>query len=331
MKIAIVGCGGIARVHAGSINQNEHQIIAFADIKKERAESFSKEFTDGKAAVYESFDEMLAKESFDILHICTPHYLHVPMAIAGLKKGVHVFSEKPPAISREQFAELKKAASESGKQLGICFQNRYNQSVQKARELIASGECGELKAARGFVTWSRDSAYYTESGWRGSLKTEGGGSLINQSIHTLDLMTLFMGRAEEAEASISNHHLKGVIEVEDTMEAFVRYEKGVGLFYCTTAFSTNAPIILELHCEKKMLRIEGDTLTLIENENVQTSVKMEDREALGKGYWGTGHKACINDYYRAIQAGECAPIGISQIENTFTLMMDLYDSARGVK
>lgn len=330
MKIAIVGCGGIAKVHAGSIDQAQHQIVAFADIKKERAEAYSKEFTGGAAAVYGSFEEMLEKESFDVLHICTPHYLHVPMAIAGLKKGVHVFMEKPPAISRAQFEELKAAAAGSGRQLGICFQNRYNQSVQKALALVRSGECGPIKSARAFVTWSRGEAYYTESGWRGALATEGGGALINQSIHTLDLMTLFMGPAQASEATISNHHLKGVIEVEDTMEAFIRYEKGIGLFYCSTAFGSNAPILLEIHCEKKVLRIEGDTLTIIEGDK-KTSVELEARVALGKGYWGTGHTACISDFYRAVQAGEKAPIGLPQVENTFLLMMDLYDSARGIK
>lgn len=331
MKIAIVGCGGIANVHAGSITQTEHQLVAFCDIKKERAEDYCKKYTDGSAAVYESFDEMLQKEEIDILHICTPHYLHVPMAVAALKKGIHVFMEKPPAITREQFAELKEAAATSDKQLGVCFQNRYNQSVLKTQALIESGEYGKVLSARAFVTWSRGVSYYVDSGWRGSLTTEGGGSLINQSIHTLDLMTRFMGKAGFSEATISNHHLKGVIEVEDTMEAYIEYEKGIGIFFCTNAFGSNAPIMLEIHCEKAMLRIEGDTLTVIEGDK-QTRVELEEaRVALGKGYWGTGHAACISDFYRAVLAGETAPTNITTVEDTFYLMMDLYDSARGVK
>ena len=328
MKIAVVGCGGIANVHAGSITQTEHQIVAFADIKKERAEDYSKKYTNGTAKVYESFEEMLEKEEFDILHICTPHYLHVPMAIAGLKKGVHVFMEKPPAITREQFAQLKEAVASSNKQLGICFQNRYNQSVLKTKALIESGEYGKILSARAFVTWSRGESYYVDSGWRGSLTTEGGGSLINQSIHTLDLMTQFMGKAGFAEAKISNHHLKGVIEVEDTMEAYIEYEKGIGIFFCTNAFGSNAPIMLEIHCEKAVLRIEGDTLTIIEGDKKTAVALEEERVALGKGYWGTGHGTCIGDFYRAVQAGEKAPISLDTVENTFNLMMDLYDTAR---
>ena len=329
MKIAIVGCGGIAKVHAGSVDPQEHQLVAFADILPQRAQDFSQQYTAGKARVYASLEEMLEKEDLDVLHICTPHYLHVPMALAALEKGVHVFMEKPPAISRQQYAALKEAAQKSDCRLGVCFQNRYNPSVQTAKSLLESGEFGRLISARAFVTWSRGGAYYTESGWRGALATEGGGALINQSIHTLDLMTMFMGHAEDCEASIANHHLKGVIEVEDTMEAYIRYEKGVGLFYCTTAFGSNAPILLELHCEKMVLRIEGDTLTLIAPDGTKTAVELEKRVALGKGYWGTGHTACIRDFYHAVQTGAQPAIGLPEVENTFQLMMDLYESARG--
>jgi len=333
MKAAVVGCGGIARVHAESIKKTngKDELVAFCDIRRERAENFSKNYTDGKAPVFESLEEMLKAVDFDVLHICTPHALHVPMAVAGLKSGRNVFMEKPPAISKEQFQELKAAEKESGKLLGVCFQNRYNTSVTQTKEIISRGRAGKIVSARAFVTWSRGESYYKDSGWRGTLALEGGGVMINQSIHTLDLMTEFMGKPVSAEASIANHHLKGVIEVEDTMEAYIQYENGIGLFYCTTAFGSNAPIILEIHCEKMILRIEGDTLTLIYPDGRREAVDCEERVALGKDYWGTGHFACISNFYECVQSGKPAPIGIPQVERTFTLMMDLYDSARGQK
>ena len=333
MKTAIVGCGGIAKVHADSIKKSngKDELVAFCDIRRERAEAFSKTYTDGKAPVYESLEEMLAQSEFDVLHICTPHALHVPMAIAGLKSGRHVFMEKPPAVSKEQFQELKKVEGEIGKLLGFCFQNRYNASVIQAKEIISSGKAGKIVSARAFVTWSRGASYYTDSGWRGTMELEGGGAMINQSIHTLDLMTEFMGQPLSSEASIANHHLKGVIEVEDTMEAYIQYENGIGLFYCTTAFGSNAPILLEIHCENMILRIEGNSLTLIYPDGKRESIDCQTGVALGKDYWGTGHLACISNFYECIQQGKPAPIGIPQVERVFLLMMDLYNSARGKK
>ncbi len=328
MKTAIVGCGGIARVHAETIKNSKHELVAFCDIRRERAENFSQKYTGGKAPVFDSLEEMLRQVDFDVLHICTPHALHVPMAVAALKSGCNVFMEKPPAISRKQFAELKDAEKASGKLLGVCFQNRYNTSVTQAKELISSGKAGKIISARAFVTWSRGESYYVDSGWRGTMELEGGGAMINQSIHTLDLMTQFMGQPVSAEASIANHHLKGVIEVEDTMEAYIKYGSGIGLFYCTTAFGSNAPILLEIHCENMILRIEGDSLTLIYPDSRRETVDCEERVALGKDYWGTGHSACISNFYECVEEGKPAPIGIPQVENTFNLMMDLYDSAR---
>ena len=106
------------------------------------------------------------------------------------------------------------------------FPKPYNPCTQAVKQLLLSGKAGSVLGVRGFVTWSRGKDYYRNSGWRGSLAREGGGVLINQSVHTLDLMTYFAGKPEEVEASMQNHHLKGVIEVEDTMEAYIRYENG---------------------------------------------------------------------------------------------------------
>ena len=166
MRTALVGCGGIAAVHVKVLSaMADCELVGFADIIPERAQKFAAEYG-GNA--YASLEEMMEKEKPEVLHICTPHYLHVPMAIYGLNCGVHVFMEKPPAISNEQFAQLEAAAAASEKKLGVCFQNRYNPCVQTVKKLLSSGEAGKIKGARAFVTWHREAPYYTESGWRGS-------------------------------------------------------------------------------------------------------------------------------------------------------------------
>ena len=119
MRAAIVGCGSIASVHAKSIRKLPgNELVGFADIKEERARAFADEYG-GRA--YSNLEEMLERERPEVLHICTPHYLHVPMAIYGLEKGCHVFMEKPPAISKEQFAELERACLNAGKNWAFVF------------------------------------------------------------------------------------------------------------------------------------------------------------------------------------------------------------------
>ena len=248
MKAVIVGCGNIGAVHAESIRRLEGaSLCAAADIRPERAASYAEKYG---CRAYASLEEMLEKERPDVLHICTPHYLHVPMTAYALQRGIHVFCEKPPVISEEQLDALTRAAAEGPGRAGFCFQNRYNPGVLFIRELLASGRLGKVKGARGIVTWNRGEAYYTQSGWRGRLETEGGGALINQSIHTMDLLGVFLGKPVSVEAQTANHHLPGVIEVEDMMEAYIRYADAAACFYATTAYTEDAPPLIELSCEK---------------------------------------------------------------------------------
>lgn len=323
LKSAIVGCGGIAQVHAEALqNLGFSKLTAFADIRPERAQAMAQKYG-GNA--YKSLEEMLVKEDFDVLHICTPHYLHVPMALMGLKKGLYVFMEKPPAMTREEFAELK--ASDGIERLGICFQNRYNQSVQYLRKLLSDNTYGKPLGARAFVTWFRDSSYYTESGWRGSLATEGGGALINQSIHTLDLLVYLLGTPHQVEASTANHHLKGVIEVEDTLEAYIDFGEKQASFYVTTAFCANSPVMLEIVCEEATIRMEETEVTIFLKDGSKEQLSFKKSSTVGKDYWGAGHEACIGNFYRCIGSDERFPVMVSDIEETANLMYGIYQSA----
>ena len=151
MKTCLVGCGGIAAVHGSVLTSGiDTEFVAAADIKPEKAQTYAENF---HTKPYPSLESMLEAEKPDVLHICTPHYLHVPMAIYSLERNINVFMEKPTAISFDQLEELKKAAAKSEAQLGFCYQNRYNASIRAAKYLIDSGKAGKLLGARAFVTW----------------------------------------------------------------------------------------------------------------------------------------------------------------------------------
>lgn len=330
MKAAIVGCGAIAKMHASVLKEMPGvEIVGFADCKEERAQAYREEYGSEKTNMYASLEEMLEKEQVDVLHICTPHYLHTPMAVYALEKGIHVFTEKPPAISRDQFAELKAAAKKNHARLGICFQNRYNESTKAMEELLASEKSGKIKGARAFVSWMRTKEYYTESDWRGKWETEGGGCLINQSVHTLDLLNLFMGgQPVETQAHMMNYHLKDVIEVEDTVSAYIRYPDAAASFYATTAYEGNRPIMIDVECENVSLRLEGSYVTCIYRDGRKEELTFYNGHTIGKDYWGTGHKACIRDFYHCLETGEKFSIEVEDVESTFQLMMDIYQSAK---
>lgn len=270
---------------------------------------------------------MLTAERPDVVHICTPHYLHVPMAVRTLESGAAVFMEKPPAISRQQFEELKRAAGSRGR-VGVCFQNRYNASVRKVDRLLEEGELGALKGGRAFVTWCREAEYYRESGWRGRWETEGGGALINQSIHTLDLLLRWLGVPERVEASMGNRHLWGLTEVEDAAEAYLEFPGGRrACFYATTAYVSDAPVLIELACEKGSIRLEEERVTVRRRQGEEEVFLLKGEDALGKAYWGSGHAACISDFYQCLEQGTPYENDLDSVENTMQVMLRMYESA----
>ncbi len=330
LRVGIIGCGNIADVHVKALSKlKDVRICGFADPVISKAERYQKDYGNSESRVYESLGKLIAHEKPDVIHICTPHALHVPMAITALGQGIHVFMEKPPAVSSEQFEELCRAQAETKARLGICFQNRYNLTTDKVNELMRDRDLGKLLGGRAFVTWRRDAGYYEESGWKGSFEEEGGSTLINQAIHSLDLLLSWLGEPLEVEATMADHHLKGVIETEDTFEAFLTFEDGKrALLYGSNAWVEDAPIQLELSFEKGRIRIEDDTVTLTdrvtgENESYVFTFKEDGT----KRYWGEGHARCIADFYDAILENRPYRNDLLSVKNTFRTVMRIYESA----
>lgn len=329
LKAAIIGCGSIATVHKRVLTAlPEAKLIACCDVLPGRAKEFA-ENTD--IHPYEKAEEMMIKERPDVVHICVPHPLHTPLAKFCVSLGAHVFTEKPPAVSLEQWNSFYQLR-ETDKFIGVCFQNRYNSSVQRIKKLIASGEIGELVGARAFLTWNRTKDYYLKSDWRGSWKTEGGGVLINQAIHTLDLLVYLFGAVENVKCHMSNHSLENIIEVEDTTEAYISFESGIrACFYATNAYCCNAPVFIEIVAGKAILRMEGNDLTIQWKDGRAEQVESNSVPQFEKDYWGNSHYDCIQDFYRAIL--EDRPYGndIESVKETMKLMLKMYETYRDIK
>lgn len=301
IKAAIVGCGVIHENHANAIiKYNGAEISSFCDIKPDRALNAAAKYG-GKAT--SDYKEILEDSDINVVHICTPHYLHTPMAIEALRHGKNVLMEKPVAMNYEEAEKLIRAAQESDRKIGVCFQNRYNNTNRRIKELLTSGETGRILGARAFVNWRRDDKYYLESDWRGKWSTEGGGVLINQAIHTIDLLQWFLGEIESVSGHAATRKLGDIIEVEDTAEAYIRFKSGAdAIFFGSNCFAINAPVFIEIVCENAVLRLEEE-LTVKWKDGRCEVCRESDMATGAKAYWGLGHTMLIGDFYKTIEAG----------------------------
>lgn len=321
-KIAIVGCGTISQNHITALSYLDNvTITALCDIKREKAEAKNLQL-DSKAKIYTDYEEMLKCETLDAVHIATPHFLHKEMAISALERNINVFLEKPMCITYEEINEMLEAEKKSLGRISVCFQNRFNPSTLAAMKLIH--EDGGAISAFGSLFWDRNAEYYTESGWRGAYATEGGGVMINQAIHTIDLLCQFMGKPESVIATKSNHHLKGIIEVEDTCEGMIRFESGkTANFFATNAFhgtSTTTVFILT-----KNHRIElRDNKLFVDGEAVSEATT---ETFVGKAVYGNGHKYLIAKFYEALENNLQMPVTLESAQYALKILLSAYKSA----
>ena len=297
---------------------------------------------------YASLGALLAEHQPDVVHICTPHHTHVPLAVEALQHGCHVVLEKPPAITLDDLADLELAVKASARTLGVCFQNRFNLATQQARHLLETGKLEPVRTARAFVTWKRDAAYYAQAAWRGRWATEGGGVMINQAIHTLDLLLWLAGRPVQVEGTIANRHLREAIEVEDTAEMQIELDSGARAdFYATTAYGDDEPVFLELDCTSRRLRLEGDAIQLLDSAgHIQLQTVLDDLLAAspafvplpepaaaaaqnGKACWGLGHQRLIGAFYASLEPNQAPfPISLPGASQALKTLLALYQSHR---
>lgn len=321
-KVGIIGCGGIARVHVNALRDMENvSLVAFCDSDLEKAESLA----GCDCLVCDDWRE-LCESDLDVIHVCTPHYLHAQMAIEILKSGKAAFVEKPCAISMKQFAEIEDEDRKHPGMLGFCFQNRYNESTHLIDRIIGEDRIGKLTGGRAMVTWRRDEDYYSLSSWKGKKETEGGGVLINQSIHTLDLLLKYLGEPVCVRGNCVNHHLTNTeVDIEDTVEAWMEFKGGErACFYASNAYVTDAPVYLELQGEKGRICMNGAEVSVYINGKTPECFQAELRKGIGKDYWGCSHKACIEDFYQSLDSGDVYINSISGVKNTFRTVMEIY-------
>jgi predicted dehydrogenase len=263
VRIGIIGLGGMGRGHAKYLSAGEVSGATLAAIADNAASAhdWAKTNLDDSVQRFESAEDLLDSGAVDAVIVATPHYFHPPLAIAALKRGLHALVEKPAGVYVKQVGEMNAAAEESGKVFGIMFNQRTRPIHQKVKQLVESGEIGEIRRTQYIITdWFRTQSYYNSGGWRATWAGEGGGVLVNQAPHNLDLWQWICGMPTRVRAFCGFGCFHD-IEVEDNVTAYVEYANGANGIFITTTGEAPGSNSLEIIGDRGRLRMERDTLT----------------------------------------------------------------------
>lgn len=268
VRFGIIGVGNMGSSHAKNLFNGEIKnavLGAICDLKESRRQ-WAKEKFGEDLPVFEDYKELLASGTCDVVLIATPHYLHPVIAIDAFNAGLNVISEKPVGVYTKAVREMMDVAKKSGKAFGVMFNQRTNPAYRKMREIIQSGELGELKRFVWIITdWYRTQFYYDSGDWRATWSGEGGGVLMNQCPHNLDLWQWLFGMPKSVTAfcDYGKYH---DIEVEDDVTAYAKYENGATAVFITTTGECPGTNRLEITGSKGGLVTDGKTITWTKNE-----------------------------------------------------------------
>ncbi|MBP1961253.1 Gfo/Idh/MocA family protein [Paenibacillus aceris] len=264
VRIGIIGLGNMGTGHAKYLVNNEvkgAELTAICEFRADRLE-WAKENLGEGIQLFDNLDTFLNSGVIDSVLIATPHYDHPEVAIKAFKAGLHVLCEKPAGVYTKQVRQMNEAAQASGKVFSMMYNQRTNPLYKKLKDLVSSGELGEIRRTNWIITnWYRSQSYYDSGGWRATWAGEGGGVLINQDPHQLDLWQWTIDMMPKRVRAFCYFGKHRNIEVEDDVTAFVEYENGAtGLFVTTTgeAPGTNR---FEISGDRGKIVIEDGKLT----------------------------------------------------------------------
>lgn len=321
-SVAIVGCGDVSTVHFAAVAAiAEADLVAVCDTDPATLVAAQESWD---VPGYSDHREMLAAVRPDVVHVCTPHDQHAEVTIACLEAGVAVLQEKPLAHTVADGDRIVRAAETTGGKVGICFQNRYNATAMAVRDLLDSGRLGAVLGGSGTVLWHRPATYYEARPWRGRWRTSGGGVMINQAIHTLDLLQWYLGDVIRVDGHVSRRLLDGQVEVEDTAELTLGHATGArSVMFATNANVVDSPVTVEIVTEEATLFIRGDLTIRFADGRVE---QVAERVAAtsGRAYWGASHQLLIKDFYDRLDEPEPFWIGPREAAKTLQIIDQLY-------
>jgi UDP-N-acetyl-2-amino-2-deoxyglucuronate dehydrogenase len=327
--VGIAGTGTIGAVHAGALDElQDARLVAVAEARevtgRKLAEAHGAEWHAG-------LGELLARPDVDVVVICTPSGLHTDQAVAAARAGKHVITEKPMATTLEGADRMIHVCREAGVTLSVIFQYRFNRDALRLKRAVEAGLFGRPVLGNAFVHWHRTQAYYGErGGWRGTWALDGGGALMNQSVHAVDLLQWILGPVE----SICGYAetLAHDIEAEDAASAALRFASGaLGTIQGATSAHRDQPLRIEIRGTEGSATLEGSRLTVWEPGREEEVLSPRDLELLLESQvdepLGAAHRRQLKEIFAALREGCEPPIPGEEARKAVEIVLGIYRSA----
>lgn len=329
MNFGLIGCGAIARFHAEAIGMTEGAVLAgVADARPEAAKSFAADY---QIHAYQSVEELLSSPAIDAVCICTPSGLHAPLAIQAAEHGKHMVIEKPVALTVDSANEIIAACEKNHVTVAVVSQLRFSPDVQCVKQLVESGEMGQIISAGLEMKYFRSDEYYAASNWRGTWKMDGGGALMNQGIHGVDIMSFVMGGVKSVSGQIKT--LAKKIEVEDTAVAALEFVNGaLGTITASVATNPGYPRTLTISSTKGTLVLEEQHIKSCDIEGI--SLPQQSAEIHNYGTSNPtdipveGHVRQIKDFIEAVQQNRQPFVNLAEGKKAIEIIEGIYTSSR---
>ena len=334
----IVGAGMISHFHAKAISEipNARLIGIYST---NGAVDFAKQHN---CTAYATLEEMLANPEIDIVCICTPSGAHMEPAVASIEAGKHCLIEKPLEVTIERCDKILEAARKVGVKVGSIFPSRFYEASMRLKKTIDEKRFGDFVLGDAYVKWYRTEAYYKSGAWRGTWKYDGGGALMNQGIHSIDLLQWYMGPVESVQAVAAKVWHKD-IEVEDTIVSTVKFKNGaLGTIECSTAVYPGSPKRIEIMGNKGTVVLEEENFVQWQFEDERDEDK-EIKKSIQSGaapHGGAsnpgdisfvGHQKQIEDMMHTIETDGTPLIDGNEGRKSVEIITAIYESARSGK
>ncbi len=335
LRVGVIGCGRIARTHAEAVAATPGAtLVVCCDADLARAQALAAEF--GAEVATDSLNDFFAKGQLDAALICTPHPVHEKLVVACAEAGVNVLCEKPIAIRLEEADRMIDATDAAGVAFGVIFQRRFWPAAQRIRHAIDAGELGRLTFASATSLLWRPEEYFKSDPWRGKWETEGGGVMMNQAVHTIDLLQWFMGPAAEVYGRIATLRHGDYIDVEDTVAATVVFENGaLGTIEALTTVQPEFGFRVAVHgnngATASVHEIPEGTQGINDIWTFGTGAK--DRagwvgDEQGRPGFPEFHQLQIAEFLDAIRVGRTPAVTGRDARNSLAIILGIYESSR---